>query len=147
MPDDIMPEDLQPGDLEEIGQGELEEPIVAGEADEPVVEEPIDLVDFGAEESERTPTQIRAFGRGARAAASELRHEEVLKRALNVTGQGATRTRTFHSKLNDAALAIMDQLVNEWIDKGGIEVKCVSSCIGVFEGKKPEPHLILTVWY
>ena len=147
MPDDIRPKNLQPGGQNQAGEGEPEEPIMAGESSERTEDEPIDLIDIEAEESGRTPTQIRAFGRGARAAAAELRHEEILKRPLNVTGQGATRTRTFHSKLNDAALALLDQAINEWIDSGGIEVKCVSSCIGVFEGKKPEPHLILTVCY
>lgn len=145
MPDQIRPSNLRPGEKDELMP---EEPIVAGEVDEePVEEEPIDLVDLEGGESAGTPTQIRAFGRGARAAATELRHEEVLKRPLNVTGQGSTRTRTFHSKLNDAALALIDQAINEWIDHGGIEVKSVSSCIGIFEGKKPEPHLIISVWY
>ena len=144
MPEDIKPPNLQPGGQNEA---DLEEPIIAGEIDETVEEEPIDLVDLDADDSQRTPTQIKAFGRGARAAATELRHEEVLKRGLDVSGQGATRTRTFHSKLNDAALALMDQGINEWIDAAGIEVKCVSSCIGIFEGKKPEPHILLTVWY
>ena len=122
-----------------------EEPIVAGEVSEE--EESLDLVDLEGDGSGEAPTQIRAFGRGARSAATDLRHDEVLKRALNVTGQGATRTRTFHSKLNDAALALMDQSINEWVDSAGIEVKYVSSCIGIFEGKKPEPHLISSVWY
>ena len=82
-----------------------EEPIVAGAVDEPKEEESIDLVDLEGDGSGGTPTQIRAFGRGARSAASDIRHDELLKRALNVNGQGATRTRTFHSKLNDAAFA------------------------------------------
>lgn len=122
-----------------------EEPIVAGEVTEE--EESIDIVDLETSKAEGGLTQIRAFGRGARSEAADIRHDDVLKRGLNVTGQGATRTRTFHSKLNDAALALMDQGINEWIDTDGVEVKCVSSCIGVFEGKKPEPHLITTVWY
>ena len=122
-----------------------EEPVVAGEVSEE--EESLDLVDLEGDGSGGTPTQIRAFGRGARSAATDIRHDELLKRDLNVTGQGATRTRIFHSKLNDAAFALMDQGINEWIDSAGIEIKHVSSCIGIFEGKKPEPHLILTVWY
>ena len=68
-------------------------------------------------------------------------------RPLNLTGQGATRTRTFHSKLNDAAMALMDQSINEWVDNAGIEIKCVSSCVGIFEGKKAEANLLVTVCY
>ncbi|NIA06803.1 MAG: hypothetical protein GWP14_04050 [Actinobacteria bacterium] len=142
MPDEIRPTNPVPREEDPFLS---EEPIVAGEVSE--AEESIDLVDLEGDGSGGTPTQIKAFGRGARSVATEIRHEEVLKRAVNVTGQGATRTRTFHSKLNDAALALMDQAINEWIDAASVEVKCVSSCIGTFEGKKPEPHLILTVWY
>ena len=145
MPDEIRPVNLGANEEDPFL---TEEPVVAGEVEEEAKEEEsIDLVDLEGDGAGGAPTQIRAFGRGARAMATELRHEEVLKRGLNVTGQGATRTRTFHSKLNDAALALMDQAINEWIDSGGVEVKCVSSCIGIFEGKKPEPHLIVTVWY
>jgi len=71
-----------------------------------------------------------------------------LKRPLNATGRGATRVRTFHTKLNHAALAFLDNQVNEWIDAhDDVEVKFCSSTIGVVEGKKAEPHLIITVWY
>ena len=142
MPDEIRPLNPVPSEEDPFL---AEEPLVAGEVNE--TEESIDLVDLESDRSGAGATQIRAFGRGARSAAADIRHDELLKRDLNVTGQGATRTRTFHSKLNDAALALMDQGINEWIDSAGVEVKCVSSCIGIFEGKKPEPHLILTVWY
>ena len=144
MPENIRPLNPQPGDEDEFLP---EEAIMADDVDQAQEEEPIDLVDLEIDRATGTRTQIKAFGRGARAAARELRHEEALKRPLNVTGQGATRTRTFHTKLNDAALALMDQYINEWADSGGIEIKCVSSCIGVFEGKKPEPHVIVTICY
>ncbi len=144
MPENIRPLNPQPGDEQESIP---EDAIIADEAEEAEEEEPIDLVDLEIDEATGTPTQIKAFGRGARASARELRHEEVLKRPLNITGQAATRTRTFHSKLNDAALALMDQFINEWADRSGIEIKCVSSCIGVFEGKKPEAHVLVTICY
>ena len=104
-------------------------------------------VDLEIDQASGTPSQIKAFGKGARASARDLRHEEELQRPLNITGKGATRTRTFHSKLNDAALALMDQSINKWIDSAEIEIKSVSTCIGIFEGKKPEPHLLVTVFY
>ena len=144
MPENIRPLSPQPGEDDELLP---EEAIMADEADQAQEEEPLDLVDLEIDEATGTRTQIKAFGRGARAAARELRHEEALKRPLNVTGQGATRTRTFHSKLNDAALALLDQSINEWVDNAGIEIKCVSSCIGIFEAKKPEPHIFITVCY
>ena len=140
MPDDLNPLNPMPEEEAELIPDDL---VIADEAEDEVAEDPIDLVDI----EQGGATQIKAFGAGARAAARELRQEEGLKRPLNVTGQGATRARNFHSKLNDAALALMDKAINEWIDQSGVEVKCVSSCIGIFEGKKPEPHLILTAWY
>ena len=144
-----MPENIRPLNPLEPDENDLipEDAIIADEVEEVVEDEPIDLVDVEIDEATGTPTQIKAFGRGARASARELRQEDVLKRPLNVTGQGATRTRTFHSKLNDAALALMDQAINEWADSSEVEIKCVSSCIGIFEGKKPESHLLVTVCY
>ena len=144
MPENIRPFNPLPDDQEELLD---EEAVMADEVDKAEEEESIDLVDLETDEASGTRSQIRAFGKGARASARELRHDEALKRPLNVSGQGATRTRTFHSKLNDAALALMDQAINEWVDSGGIEIKCVSSCIGIFESKKPEPHILVTVCY
>ena len=141
MPDNINP--LESGPEEEEAELIPDDLVMADEAEPQAVEEAIDIVDLeGGGES-----QIRAFGAGARASARELRGEEGLKRPFNVTGKGATRARTFHSKLNDATLALMDKAVNEWVDESGVEIKHVSSCIGIFEGKKPEPHVILTVLY
>ena len=74
--------------------------------------------------------------------------KEAFRRSLNTTGQGATRVRTFHTKLNDTAIRFMDQQIAEWIDSDdSIEVKVCSTTVGVVEGKRSEPHLIVTVWY
>ena len=71
-----------------------------------------------------------------------------LKRPLNITGKGATRVRTFHTKLNDGAFAFLDGQINEWIDSNEqIEVKFCNTTIGVVEAKRSEPHVIMTVWY
>ena len=141
MPDNINPLGTDPDEEEaELIPDDL---VMADEAEAETPEEAIDIADL----EQGAASQIRAFGAGARASARELRAEEGLKRPLNVTGHGATRSRSFHSKLNDAALALMDKAVNEWVDESGMEIKCVSSCIGIFEGKKPEPHVILTVLY
>ncbi len=69
-------------------------------------------------------------------------------RQLDTRAISATRCRTFHSKLSDAALSFMNTQINEWIDgDGSITVKFATSTIGVFEGKHAEPNLILTLFY
>lgn len=95
------------------------------------------------------PSKIRAFGAaGDSVAGMPVFDDSHLARQLQKTGQGATRCRIFHSKLTDAAVAFMSQNINEWLDQNPeVEVKHVASTIGVWEGKHPEPHLILTLMY
>ena len=74
--------------------------------------------------------------------------EAKFKRPLNPKGQNATRVRTFHAKLNDAAINYLNQQINEWVDNHeDVEIKFTNATIGVVEGKRSEPHLIITVWY
>lgn len=69
-------------------------------------------------------------------------------RQLDTRAISATRCRSFHSKLSDAALSFLNNQVNEWIDGDpNITVKFASSTIGIFEGKHAEPNLILTLFY
>jgi hypothetical protein len=98
---------------------------------------PIDLV-----EEVRTDQKIRAFG----VTGSKQHHE--WKRKPFTTGQGAVRIRSFHGKLSDQGLAYLDEAVNEWLDQHPeVEVKFVTSNVGVFEGKMREPALVLNLWY
>jgi len=76
------------------------------------------------------------------------RVESQFKRALNPTSRGATRMRTFHAKLGDAAMTYMEQQINEWVDsQDDVVIKFCNTTIGVVEGKRQEPHLIISVWY
>lgn len=69
------------------------------------------------------------------------------KRPLT-TGTGATRMKTFHTKLADAAMKYLEDQINEWLDASpDILVKFCTTTVGVVEGKRAEPHLIITVWY
>lgn len=89
---------------------------------------------------------ITAFGGDQ--AAKGVADESKLIRSLNKTGQGATRFRLFHTKLSDGATAFLTQHINEWLDAHpDVEVKSTESIIGTWEGKHPEPHLIITIWY
>ncbi|MCK5272718.1 MAG: hypothetical protein KAJ52_09065 [Sedimentisphaerales bacterium] len=103
--------------------------------------EPIKLEANGGNINEAT--QIRTF-----ASASSLERKEEYKRPLNVGDKGATRVRTFHTRLSNNAIAFLDEQINEWVDENpDIVVKFSTSTVGMVEGKKTEPHLIISVWY
>lgn len=70
------------------------------------------------------------------------------QRPLNQAGKAATRIRTFHAKLTEGAIRHLDQQVNTWLDgHPDVEIKFANTTVGVWEGKHPEPHLILSVFY
>ncbi|MFA5865019.1 MAG: hypothetical protein WC975_10075 [Phycisphaerae bacterium] len=106
-------------------------------------EKGVSLVDEG--EMERSGRKIiKAMG------GVSTRHldETTLQRGLQKTGSGATRVKIFHTKMNDGAIEFMVQNINEWIDHNPeVDIKIVQTTVGVWEGKHPEPHLILSVWY
>ncbi len=90
--------------------------------------------------------QIKAFGSESHIGATF--DDLNVERPLNPDASAATRCRTFHAKLNDGAVAFMNRQVNEWVDSDpNITIKFATSTIGVYEGKKADPHLILTVFY
>ena len=92
------------------------------------------------------PSKIHAFSAETGISAKSKEHD--YKRPLNITGRGATRVRTFHTKLSDTAMSYLDGLINDWLDDHpDIEVKFSNTTVGVVEGKRAEPHLIITVWY
>ncbi|MFW6132367.1 MAG: hypothetical protein ACOC8F_00615 [Planctomycetota bacterium] len=106
-------------------------------------DEPISLVEEG--ESEASSGGVRAFG--AAAAVTKTQKKKQFQRPLNVTGRGATRCRLFHSKIAQAPLEHLEESINEWLDSDEIEVKHVGHVIGTMEGKRPEPNLVVMVWY
>ena len=88
-------------------------------------------------------SKIRAFS-----VAASHQHNVNYKRKTNVTGNGICRLRTFHGRLSDEGLAFMDDKVNDWLDANpDIEVKFVTTSIGMYDGKIKEPALIVNVWY
>jgi len=81
-------------------------------------------------------------------AAAALVDDSHYRRPLNPEAFGATRCRTFHAKLNDGAVAYMNNQVNEWADANpDVTIKYAASTIGIWEAKKADPHLIVTVFY
>lgn len=93
-----------------------------------------------------------AAGASARSAAAAIgsgsRPVESFRRPLLRNTANATRCRTFHAKLTDAAFVHLNDQINEWVDGSDeIEIKFATSSVGVVEGKHPDPHLIVTVFY
>jgi hypothetical protein len=105
------------------------------------MDEPIELVEDEVEVGEKKT--IRSFG------VAESKHRDTnWKRTSHVAQTGAVRMRSFHGRLSEQGLEYMDHSINEWLDgHPEIEVKFVTSTVGMFEGKIKEPALILNVWY
>ena len=102
-----------------------------------------EAVPLSANAPEGASSKIQAFG----AAAFRVESKEEFKRPVNLTGTGATRVKLFNSKITVAAIDHMVTQINEWLDGNQVEVKSVNQVIGTMEGKKPEPNLIITLWY
>jgi len=112
--------------------------------DEPISldddEEPISLVASNGD-SDSEGLGLKTIG------AAESVKETKFTRPVNADGTGATRFRIFHSKISLAPLENLEHSINEWIDGDKIEVKQVGHLIGTMEGKRPEPNLLVMVWY
>ncbi len=102
--------------------------------------EPINLI----ADSEASPeSKIKALA----GAAGSVRRD-AFARKPTVNGTGACRIRSFHGRLSDQGLEYMDNQINEWLDHNPeVEVKFVTSVVGVFEGKMREPAVVLNLWY
>jgi hypothetical protein len=70
------------------------------------------------------------------------------KRQLKPSGTGACRVRTFHGKLSDQGLEYIDEAINVWLDDHpDIDVKFVTTNVGMFDGKFKDMALVVNVWY
>jgi hypothetical protein len=120
-------------------------PKVSGLRDLKVPDNNLDPISLEDEPADATPqpSKIRAFGVKAMGNSA---HD--YKRIPTVTGTGAVRVRTFHGRLSDEGMAFMDEKINEWMDNHpDIEVKQVTTTIGLFEGKIKEQALVVNIWY
>ena len=120
----------------------------ADEAADVGLGEPIKLESDEAKPAVQGSTAIRAFGGAQIGTGAAVHDDSRYKRPLLRDGEGATRCRTFHSRLNDSAIAYMNDQLNAWVDSHPeIIIKFGTATIGVFEGKHSEPNLILTIFY
>ena len=140
MTEDQKPPEDEPITIEGLDSIEDGDKPVAVEGSDD--EEPISLVDEG--DAPATATR-RSYAQ--KASLTPETAGVAFRRPLNVTGKGATRCRIFRSKIAEVSLDYMEHQVNEWIDGEEIEVKHVGHIIGTMEGKRPEPNVIVIVWY
>lgn len=130
-------------DEEERELPEIEPLPMESEEPEPlsIEETPISLTDT---DFEKEPVRkIQAFG-GKEVHATGARH---YKRALNLSGNGATRSKIFHCKIAPGSIEYMENQINGWLDEQEVEVKLVTQVVGIMEGKSAEPNLIVMIWY
>ena len=93
-------------------------------------------------------SSIYGFSADTLGGGKALRDESKYNRRLEPNAPAATRCRTFHAKLNEGAVAFMNEQINSWVDsEADIRIKFASSTIGIFEGKHADPNLIVTVFY
>ncbi len=98
---------------------------------------------FYLEEEDNTP--ITLFPQDTK---KEEVQDSKFKRSLMPDSPFANRIRTFHARLSDKAIEYMDEQINEWLDKHPeINIKFTNTTVGIVEGKKNEPHLIVSIWY
>jgi hypothetical protein len=70
------------------------------------------------------------------------------KRQLNKSPTSPCRVKTFHGKLSDAGLEYVDDAINTWLDAHPeVDVKFVTTNVGMFDGKFKDLALIVNVWY
>lgn len=147
-PPGIAPAHQAPS-IRPVGPVQPPRPVAPMHAPTPVDEEPIALVedDVAAapvmSHTEEFTKKIKALGE----AGLHKKHHD-WKRKPYVSGQGVVRMKSFHGKYSDQGLQYLDDAINEWLDSNAdIEVKFVTSTVGVFEGKIREPALVLNIWY
>lgn len=121
---------------------------IASEPDNPVIALASDDGAADSPPSAAAPSKsIKSFGGGS-VTLGHTAADAGLRRPTQKNVPYATRCRTFHCRLNETAIAYMDRMVNEWVDAHEeIEIKFVTSTIGLFEGKHSDPNLILTLFY
>jgi len=103
-------------------------------------DDPVEPLTLGRPEAGDGRTEIISRGEEHRA---EVRY----RREPHVSGTGPIRVKTFDTKLSRAAMELMDEQINMWLDETGYEVKMATTTIGDVQGKTTEQHLIVNIWY
>ncbi len=105
-------------------------------------EAPIALVEDVEEMEETQPASKIHFGPDI----THRKHD--WKRLTQTPGTGAVRMKSFHGKLSEQGMEYLDDAINTWLDSHpDVEIKFVTSNVGMFDGKMKDMALILNLWY
>ena len=106
-------------------------------------DEAIELVDDGDEaEQAAVHKKIKAFGPEATTRIHQW------KRQPAQTGHGPVRVKSFHAKLSDQGLEYLDEAINNFIDEHPeVDIKFVTTNVGLVDGKIKDVGIIVQVWY
>lgn len=101
----------------------------------------IALIEDG-EDATTLHKKIKAFGDNGPARVTKWTRQPAKK------GDGPVRVRTFHAKLSDQGLEYLDDAINHFIDDHPeVDIKFVTTNVGMFDGKFKDLALIVNVWY
>ena len=65
-----------------------------------------------------------------------------------VSAKRVTGVKTFCTKLHEGSIEFVDERIKDWLaENPGIIVKRTNTATGIVTGKKPEPSIIITIWY
>ena len=101
----------------------------------------IELIEDG-DTAEVLHKKIKAFGTVEGPRVTKWKREPLTH------DKSPVRVRTFHAKLSDQGLEYLDDAINHFIDDHPeVEVKFVTTNVGMFDGKFKDFALIVNVWY
>ena len=101
----------------------------------------IELIEDG-EEAVALHKKIKAFGNDGPVRQTKW------NRQPTAGGTGAVRVKTFHAKLSDQGLDYLDDAINTFVDQHPeVNIKFVTTNVGMFDGKFKDFALMVNVWY
>jgi len=102
-----------------------------------------EIVDLEADGTPTTAAPVSKIKFG-----TDMHRHHDYKRQPTKGGMGACRVRTFHGKFSDQGLEYIDEAINRWLDDHPeIDIKFVTTNVGMFDGKIKDIAIVINVWY
>ena len=102
----------------------------------------IELVEDDSETAAIVHKKIKAFG-----PETAVRNQSWTRQPVQ-TGKGAVRVKSFHAKFSDQGVEHLDESINQFIDTHPeVDIKFVTTNVGLYDGKIKDVFLVVNVWY